>query len=355
MRKIFVFFIILICFIAIFIFYKSSPQEQTIQPSQKIKIVKTETKTSPKEDYLFVPYWTINEDISSNEMTLVYFGVMGGKNGIEKNEEGYKNLSVFEKNKNAKNTILVLRMLNTDTNLDILKDKNIQQKIIAETIFLAKKHNFSGIVLDFETQGLPFKTLLESITSMHALFAKQTRLSGLSFATLLFGDTFYRVRPYDVEKIADVVDRVYIMAYDFSKARGDPGPNFPLNGKDIYGYDFKTMVQDFLHVVPEHKITVIFGMFGYDWKIDEKGRGRENAVSKSTIAFEKFMLTCEVVNACNVITDSNKSGETNITYVSGENEDHVIWFENSESVLRKKSYLTDLGLQSVGYWAYSYY
>ncbi len=315
---------------------------------------KIETRVSPEEEYLFVPYWTIDEDISSSEMTLVYFGVLGGENGIEQNDEGYKNLSMFEENKNRKDSILVLRMLNTDTNLDILKDKKIQQRIIDETIVLAKKHHFSGIILDFETQGLPFKTLLESITSMHALFAKQTHLSSLSFGTLLFGDTFYRVRPYDVEKIVEVVDRAYIMAYDFSKAKGDPGPNFPLNGKSTYGYDLKVMVQDFLDVIPGYKLTIIFGMFGYDWKIDDKGRGREQAISKSTIAFEKFMSTCISNSTCDAKMD-RESAETNIKYISEDKENHVIWFENSESVRRKKAFLTDLDLRSVGYWAYSYY
>ena len=144
------------------------------------------------------------------------------------------------------------------------------------------------------------------------------------------------------------------MAYDFSKAKGDPGPNFPLNGEGKYGYDFKIMVHDFLDVIPKHKLTIIFGMFGYDWKIDEKGRGREQAISKSTIAFEKFMSTCAYKNTCVTKVD-NQSAETNITYTSENKENHVIWFESFESVVRKKAFLTELDLRSVGYWAYSYY
>ncbi len=354
MRKIFLLLVVFSCFLALFLYHKSTLQNQTAQPIKERKVAKIEKKTSPNEEYLFVPYWTINENISASGMTLVYFGVMGGENGVEQDEDGYRNLSAFEKNKNKKNSLLVLRMLNTDTNLDILKDKKLQERIIDETIILAKKHHFSGIMLDFETQGLPFKALLESITSMHTLFSKKVLLSDLSFGTLLFGDTFYRVRPYDVEKIAKVVDRVYIMAYDFSKAKGDPGPNFPLNGEGKYGYDFKIMVHDFLDVIPKHKLTIIFGMFGYDWKIDEKGRGREQAISKSTIAFEKFMSTCAYKNTCVTKVD-NQSAETNITYTSENKENHVIWFESFESVVRKKAFLTELDLRSVGYWAYSYY
>jgi hypothetical protein len=195
-RKIFLLLVVFSCFLALFLYHKSTLQNQTAQPIKERKVAKIEKKTSPNEEYLFVPYWTINENISASGMTLVYFGVMGGENGVEQDEDGYRNLSAFEKNKNKKNSLLVLRMLNTDTNLDILKDKKLQERIIDETIILAKKHHFSGIMLDFETQGLPFKALLESITSMHTLFSKKVLLSDLSFGTLLFGDTFYRVRPW---------------------------------------------------------------------------------------------------------------------------------------------------------------
>lgn len=310
-------------------------------------------KVSPSESYIIVPYWTLpKDDIGSGYNTFLYFGIAAGKSGIDESDPGFKNLEAFKTFVNSKNSYLVVRMLGSSENLDILKEKSLQESIIADSVKIAKENSFSGIVLDFETQGLPFDNLMQRITSFHSLFQEKAHLKDLSFGTFIYGDVFYRLRPYDVENISKVTDRIYVMAYDLSKAKGDPGPNFPLDGKELYGYDFKTMVSDFLKVVPSEKLTFIFGMFGYDWTVDEKGRVIGMAESKSTLGFEKFMTDCIDKNSCNVA--NNKSYGVKITYKK-ENENHQVWFETYASEKEKEAYLSSQNLHSVGFWAYSYF
>ncbi len=330
---------------------KKTPVTKVIKSVDAPGESRTSSLSSPKEEYLFVPYWTLDQDVSASSQKLIYFGIMGGKNGVDKEEEGYKNLSKFVENRNSQPSYLAIRMLNTETNMAVLKDKTLQEKIISDALDIALKNKFSGIILDFETQGLPFETLLNSITAFNSQFAKSSHEKNLTFGTLLFGDTFYRVRPYNVLALGKSVDRVYIMSYDFSKAKGDPGPNFPLQDKKTYGYDLKTMSQDFVKVVPAEKLTIIFGMFGYDWKVDEKGRGKSTAESKTTLQMEKFLTACISEKTCQ--EDSNKNG-TKITY-KNEEGDHIVWYENESSVSKKREYLHSIGLDSVGYWAYSYF
>jgi len=62
-----------------------------------------------------------------------------------------------------------------------------------------------------------------------------------------------------------------IMAYDFHKARSTPGPNFPLVVKTFMGMIWIRWQNDFLQAVPNQKLGVIFGLFGYDWPIDTQG------------------------------------------------------------------------------------
>lgn len=306
---------------------------------------------SEKEEFVFVPYWTLDQDISSSiTPNLIYFGVEVDSFGINQEDDGYKKIDEFVQSSRGKNTYLTIRMLNSDTNLKILKDKTLQEEIINQSIQIAKDNHFSGIVLDFEMKGLPFESFVNSITDLNTVFYKKVRAQNLTYGTLLYGDVFYRVRPFDVENIAKNTDRIFIMAYDFSKANGDPGPNFPFDDKE-FGYSFKTMIEDYLQVVPKEKITVLFGMFGYDWKVNDEKRGKELANSKTTLQFEKYIAGCVSNNTC--IVKSAEGSGVSITYT--DDDSHIAWFESYDSVKKKIQYLNSKGVYSVGYWAYGYY
>ena len=346
------FIVIVFAFVGGFFFLRSD-KKSTKEPVQKAAVQSIEAeKESPVEGYIFVPYWTIDSDLSSSPYDIIYFGISATKNGIDYEDQGYKNLDSFSKVRGEKKSFLAVRMLDSDVNLAVLKDKNLQENIANEAIQIARSNNFSGIILDLEIQGLPFESFIKSITSFNALFSKRSHEQNISFAALLYGDVFYRIRPYDVGQISKETDRVFVMAYDFSKAKGDPGPNFPLEGKDTYGYDFKTMTSDFLKEVPKNKLTIIFGMFGYDWTVDEKSQTKGTASSKSTFGFEKFVTQCTDSDSC-TITNSDMYG-TKITYQK-DGEKHVIFFENNRSVEKKKEFLYSKGLKSFSYWAYSFF
>ena len=170
----------------------------------------------------------------------------------------------------------------------------------------------------------------------------------------LYGDTFYRLRPFDVKSIANNVDEIMIMAYDFHKARGNPGPNFPLNGKEEYAYDMTQMVDDFQKYVPSKKLTIIFGLYGYDWAVDnqENAQGTGKPITDHELT-QKFLSSCQFKN-CSVDRDST-SGELEIHYTDNSGVKHIIWAEDMESVGTKKTYLKQRGISSFSFWAYSYF
>lgn len=312
------------------------------------------TGDSPQEEYLFVPYWTLDSDVETAPFdNLIYFGVEGSKNGVNTGEAGYTALESFRKLSTGKKTYLTVRLVNKEINSEILKSESAQKKIIDDAIRIAKEYHFNGIVLDLEVQGLPFESLVSRISGFNRDFQKAARAQKLSFGTLIYGDVYYRVRPYDVKALGALADRVYVMAYDFSKSGGNPGPGFPLKGSGVYGYDFQTMVQDILAEVPIQKITIIFGMFGYDWPVDADGKSTGSGTAKTTLQAERFLTRCENDESC-ISTLDLESQETNIKYQQ-EDENRIIWFETENSVEKKKEYLNSLGIHSIGYWAYSFF
>jgi len=309
----------------------------------------TQTQTS-----LFVPSWAL-DSVSGNYDQYIYFGVSPTQDGINEDDSTVKDIPTFlSAVPQGKQTLLALEMVDSDTNGAILQNKSVQQKIISQTVSLAKTNGFSGIVLDLEMSGLPFDSLVNEINGFTKSLDTQSKAQHLSFDVTLYGDTFYRVRPFDVKTMAANADKVMIMAYDFSKTRSGPGPNFPLSGQNVYGYDLSKMADDFLQVVPNQKIEVIFGLFGYDWPVDNGGNAIGEGQPLTDLQIQnKFLSQCSFKD-CQIIHDP-LSAETEVKYTDTNNQKHIVWFEDMQSVNMKEQYLRKRGIGSFSFWANSYF
>ncbi len=329
----------------------TSPSSVLSSPTPGVKAI----PTTRSDSSLFVPYWTLDEGNFALDpyKSYIYFGITSGSDGINKQEDGYKNLKTFSKAASGKRTLLALRMIDNKVTTPVLKDKKKQEKIINDAIFVAHEFGFDGIVMDLEVSGLPFTSLIDQITSFNKDFYEKAKAARLSYSITAYGDTFYRVRPFSIEELEKSSDMIYVMAYDFHKANGNPGPNFPLAGSDTYGYDYKRMVGSFLDAVPAHKLTFIFGMYGYDWVIDEGGKAKDAGTAISLKETNASLL-----DDCNYTTckweREGGSSEIMIEYSDGDTK-HIVWTEDEESTKRKKEYLQKMGIGSFAYWAYSYF
>jgi len=354
--------IIIVVFVAVAmygvkVFRQKIDSALSMQPV--LRILPSPTPTGPAakkiDETIFVPYWSVGTDFTLPPyQEIIYFGVNASTDGVDTSDDGYERLSEFvDKTKNG-HTLLTIGMTNSTTNFAILKDKVVQDKVISKALKIAKANGFKGIVLNIEVSALPFTSLVDQITAFNSSFAEATHKEKLSYGVTAYGDTFYRLRPFDIAKLSRVSDRVYIMAYDFSKAKGNPGPNFPLGGSDTYGYDYEHMINNFADSMSLKKITVVFGMYGYDWPVDDKEKASDTgeAISlkdiKSTITDKCKHLHCEWQR-------DSESAETKALYNEGDNDRHVVWFEDEESVKRKQDYLKSHGIGSFAYWAYSYF
>lgn len=363
MKKVILF--VLVCLVLLFIanygrtIFRSKIESALSTQPEETLMTPHPTPTVPAaqtiNETLFIPYWSItNNFVSPPYQKLVYFGVQASPQGIDTSDKGYLNLPVFAEGVTSQNTILAIRMIDSTSNFSILKNKSAQSKLIMQSIQLAQKYHFKGILLDLEVTALPFTSLVNQISSFNTDFAIATRKANLSYSITAYGDSFYRVRPFDINKMAKDSDEVYIMAYDFHKANGNPGPNFPLGGSDVYGYDYAHMIDNFADAVPLKKLIIIFGMYGYDWQVDDKAaaKGPGSAISLKDIN-ASIITSCQH-QSCEWERD-RLSGETKVTYRDDSNDKHIVWFEDNESVKRKQEFLKKRGIGSYAYWAYSYF
>jgi spore germination protein YaaH len=170
--------------------------------------------------------------------------------------------------------------------------------MITQAIQVAKENGFDGIVLDLEVKAIPTEKVISQITTFVRRFSIAATEKNIEFGMTVYGDTFYRARPFDLKGLEPYVDQFYIMAYDFSKTFGTPGPNFPLSGKETFGYDLTTLTADLSFIEPK-KLTLIFGMYGYDWLVDEKKRPIRPAKALPLKAIrEQFLKKCEKKKLC---------------------------------------------------------
>lgn len=311
---------------------------------------------------IFIPYWAIGENHLNIQDydELIYFGVLGNLSGIEEEDQGFQSLEKFVQETSSSEISLAVRMTDSETNLTVLNNKDSQEKIINQSVEIAKKYGFSKVILDFELFSLFDDTIPLKINTFVANFYKQAKQNNLGFALTIYGDTFYRKRPYDLKTLAKYSDEILIMAYDLHKSIGEPGPNFPLEGRKKYGYDFKSMINDFTKVIPREKIGVIFGMYGYDWTVNEKKIPLKQATALSLNQIrEKYISNCQKTNC--VLKRDPKSQETEIDFVIGPktleefSENHIIWFEDERSAAAKQDYLKKQGIGNFSYWTYGYF
>jgi spore germination protein YaaH len=327
----------------------------TVSVTPEAKPTLAENHTSKDETSLFVPYWTISNPMDVSDYSeIYYFGVTPSDTGVDTIDEGYKGLSRFTSRVKNGESFLTLRMLDAQQNSAILDDTSKQNKLISQTLSLAKNNGMKGVVLDLEQSSFPFDSLITQISTFSKTFYQEAHKQNIQYYVTMYGDVFYRVRPYDVKTIAQNSDRMIIMAYDFHKARGNPGPNFPLGGKNDYGYDLTALTQDFLKIMPADKVSVAFGYYGYDWQVDKDGKSVENGTAISTKEIKAdFIDSCKYTK-CEWNRDTT-SAETKVTYVDNEGKNHIIWFEDETSVSQKKKYLQKYGISHFTTWAYSYF
>lgn len=306
---------------------------------------------------IFVPYWAdLSQQPSSSYDRYIYFGLSIDQKGIKRDDTGYQQMQNFLSfvPDDAKK-LLCIRMIDRDLNAEILEDSHSWDAIVTDVLTIAQENQFDRVVLDLEVGLMAFGSYTENITPFTQAFYKQLSQHNIPLAFAIYGDTFFRKRPYTIEELNPFVDEFMIMAYDFSKSFGNPGPNFPYTDTEQeYHYSFQQMIQDYLNFVEPEKISVIFGMYGYHWVVDKQDRALKQADAITLHEVQsKYGETCS--EAQYGMKRDSASMESVVTFYDEEGYKHIIWYEDEESSAAKMDYLKQQGIGDVVFWAWGYF
>ncbi len=305
------------------------------------------------EKGIFVPYWSVRNGSRVDAKYDVYYLFPDpSSNVIEK---------LVTAVPSGKEKFLVVNLTNSESGLQLLESEKEQEELISKIMREAIKYNLQGIALDLEVSSVFSSQLSQKINNFVKKFYTRSHKNDLTFRTILFGDVFYRKRPYDPILIGKYSDKVLVMAYDLFKLRGVPGPNFPLKGRERYGYDLEQMLSDFSKYIDVSKLEVIFGMYGHDWIVDKEGRPIEQANSLSLRKIKNLLTRVCKDSGCARQRDK-LSQEVVVRYSSFIEEEgkkiedkHILWFDDSTSLEEKEKFLRENGVCSFDLWAWGYY
>ncbi len=299
---------------------KQTPIENQKQTVSTVPTVTTKREPGEVSKAIFVPDWNLSEEsiLHNGYDRWIYFG-------------GKEKLSLFVNSLQDKNLWMTIKV---DT-IEELEDVNLQDYDLAK---------ISGIVLDLEINGIATEKFKNQINKGVEKVYTNAKANSLQIALAVYGDLFYRKRPYDLETLNSFSDEVMVMAYDFHKSYGEPGENYPYE-------DFKKMVDEYSKVVPAEKLTIVFGMYGYDWTLKD-GKPLKPAQSLSLYQIKsRFLKKICLEDNCEVKINENTK-EKNVSYMGEDGYEHVVYFEDEESVDMKTEYLKQKGIESTAFWAW---
>ena len=313
--------------------------------------------------HLFVPYWRVSGSLALPEIsqsslhTLMYFAVHPQDNGsIDISDPGYAQIENFiSRTKDLPGKkVLTLSMQDESISSVILENPDLHETLASNLTELTIRHGFDGIVLDLEYAALPTQSTISHISAFTKTLSESARKNNLSFSMAIYGDTYYRSRPYNIRTLAPLVDYIYIMAYDFHKSYGLPGPNFPLStGANMYEYSLESALQDFSTDAHPDQLIPTYGLYGYDWSVDDQNRPAKQASAQTLNQIVAKYSPC-TESSCTVSRDSI-SAETSISFSDSSGQKHTIWYEDITSLNLKIKKSRSFNIQSSAIWAAGYY
>lgn len=240
-------------------------------------------KKTTKEVFGFAPHWTINklDNVDFSVLTtLAYFGYPINPDGtINTDENGYrvfhsdKATKIFEKaHSNGTKVVLTITQMDNDVIKEFLDNPDAQELAIDETISAVRERKIEGVNVDFEYVGNPGVDYKDKFSNFVAQLNKKMdkKLPGSQLTVSVYASSAKYPKLYDLQKLAENSDGIFMMAYDFATTGSDSAmPTAPLYGykEGKYWYDIATAVDDFLKVMPKEKLILGLPWYGYNYPV----------------------------------------------------------------------------------------
>ncbi|MCL4424148.1 MAG: glycosyl hydrolase family 18 protein [Firmicutes bacterium] len=220
-----------------------------------------------------------------------------------------------------------------DTAQAILRDKAVQDLYIHGVLGKVAAQRASGVQIDFEGVAPEDR---QRLTSFIQRLAAELRVKGLTLSMAVPAKVRDDPRSswagaFDYAALGQLVDQLFIMAYDEHYRGGEAGPvaSLPWTEK---------VIRYAISVVPTKKILLGVPLYGYDWTASGQGRAYGVKVMQDRLLQMGAEIRWDPV-----------LGENVASYKAGDGE-HVAWFPDERSLEAKLALAQKYNLKGVALW-----
>ncbi len=224
----------------------------------------------------------------------------------------------------------------------ILNDIEAQNTLIEEIAATLSEKRYRGVEIDFEyVSGENSQAYVNFIRNL------QARLSPNGY------ETFVSLAPktsaeqrgllyegHDYAAMGEAADKTFLMTYEWGYTYGPPMAVSPLN-RVTEVIDYAT------DVIPPEKIIMGVPNYGYDWKLpfvmgESRAYSLGNVEAVERAAERRARIEYdEIAEAPFYRYFSSENGET---------AEHIVWFENANSIRAMLQLVENYGLDGIGIW-----
>ena len=221
----------------------------------------------------------------------------------------------------------------------VLTDSSLQTALISEIIQTALRRGYAGVDVDFEF--IPGQ-LASAYAAFLARLRRQLSPHGLFLWAALAPKTSAGQRGllyegHDYPAIADSVDAVLLMTYEWGYTYGPPMAVAPLpNVRAVLDYA--------VTVIPPGKIFLGIPNYGYDWPLPfVPGTTRAQSISNQ--------YAIELAIRYNIAIQYDETVHSPFFhYTDTTGTIHEVWFEDARSMAAKLRLIAEYGFSGAGFW-----
>ncbi|NBI27874.1 glycosyl hydrolase family 18 protein [Chengkuizengella marina] len=223
---------------------------------------------------------------------------------------------------------------------DVLNDHNKRSKMINNIETLVKDYNYAGVNLDFENMYYYDRAIYTQFVDELA-----NRLQPQGYEIIVSVTAKTRDIPnaawsgaFDYAALGEIVDYIQLMSYDQHGTWGEPGP--------VSGYDWLQNVFNYADSqIPSDKIIIGIPGYAIDW--DLSGTSNNKAISQKEVSrtFSQGGITAK---------RDDKSKTPYYEYIDDLGNQHVVWYDDDQSISEKVSLVNDYNFAGVSIWEVDY-
>ena len=219
---------------------------------------------------------------------------------------------------------------------EIFASQDVQDKLIANILAEAKAKNAKDIHFDFEylrsEDRQAYVDFLKRVKAAATGYTLSAALAPKTSATQK--GKWYE--GHDYKQIAEVVDFVVIMTYEWGYSGGPPMAVSPIG-------PVRQVLEYALTEMPGSKILMGQNLYGYDWTLPYKpGNPQAQAISPQR--------AIELARERNAAILYDTTAQAPYFNYWRDGKEHVVWFEDARSIQAKFNLIKELGLRGISYW-----